>query len=691
MYIKAVTIEGFMPFREKHRIEFRKGQIVSILGKYGEDFTKSNRAGKTGWVDAVRWGLYGKSRAKKEIELVHTGGERAYVGIELTDDVNDLLIERERTAENKGMLSYTGFEGEKKKIGQAQIDKLIGMDADEFEFTAFFKQNDIDQFMTADPQKKKSILMRWLQTSNWSVYEEATKQVKKDLVDKRIHLKGKLDGIPKEAIDVKALRNEIEGITNKKKAHQSDLDKIADAKVQIELQLRELRTIDEKKERVVEFDNKISQLRNSRPDSSAYAETLSKIDEQLKKYPIISKEKLDEANKKVAEISSALGALGIEEQNAEKELASSKETMTGHCPLLNEPCSRVELDPDRLKELQKAIEGYGKKRERYEEVRTKCNNIIRLAQAQAKWVQQKKVIEAKSANIKVIESQIADLMNQKAEVQKAMPADADEKIMQLSGSLDRHGEDEENIREAIGTIDSRLGEIGELMKQEKEREERLAAYTKDLQNIEKQVADVQYVEYMFGKNGIPSMELENSFQEVENDANIILRSLKAPFHLEFEAVRQLKEWEPNCLACGLPYAKGTKTHVCKECKTPREKKKRDELSLKVYEGDNERQFYMDSGGGKILLSVGIRLALTQLARRRKGSTWGTIFLDEVFGQLDETNRRLMADLVTSTLLKDLGFEQVFIISHDPSIQSSMSDQLIVRRNQAEGYSEFYMQ
>lgn len=687
MFIKEIEIEGFMPFRDKHKEEFHRDQIIGITGQYGDDFSKSNRAGKSSFVDAIVWALYGKSRAKKDVELVHQGNDHALVSLVLD---NGTRITRTRTADNKGTLEVSGVEGSKKKVSQAEVDKIVGMNHEEFEFTAFFKQNDIDQFMTADPQKKKSILMRWLQTNNWSVYEEATKQFKKTLTDKRIHIKGQLEGLPEESVDVNELRKEIEGITNKKKAHQADLDKIADGKVQIELQLRELKTIDEKKERVVNLDTKIQQLRGSRPDSSSYAEKIKQLDEHISKYPKINDTKLDEANKKREQVVSGLGGIGVEERNIRDQIHTLENNMTGHCPYLDEPCSRIEKDPMRVEELENNIRSLGQKRKRYEEIRDKCDRIIKLAQAQQKWEQQKETFLTKTRDAKAIEKQIADLSNEKSEIQKSIPHDVEQKVMDLSGSLDRLADDETTLQEKIGSIDSRLGEIGELMKQDKIREERLAAYTKDLQNVEQQLADVQYVEYMFGKNGIPSMELENSFQEVENDANIILKSLRAPFHLEFEATRELKEWEPNCLACGLPYEKGTKTHVCRECKTPREKKKRDELSLKVFEGERERQFYMDSGGGKVLLSVGIRLALTQLARRRKGSTWGTIFLDEVFGQLDATNRRLMADLITSTLLKDLGFEQVFIISHDPSIQSSMADQLIVRRHQEQGYSELYM-
>ena len=96
---------------------------------------------------------------------------------------------------------------------------------------------------------------------------------------------------------------------------------------------------------------------------------------------------------------------------------------------------------------------------------------------------------------------------------------------------------------------------------------------------------------------------------------------------------------------------------------------------------------MDSGGGQLLLSVAIRLALGLLAKRRSGSSWSTIFLDEVFGPLDATNRRKMAELVTSTISRDLGFEQIFLISHDPNIQAATASKLSVSRHPEAGWSE----
>ena len=51
----------------------------------------------------------------------------------------------------------------------------------------------------------------------------------------------------------------------------------------------------------------------------------------------------------------------------------------------------------------------------------------------------------------------------------------------------------------------------------------------------------------------------------------------------------------------------------------------------------------------------------------------------------------MADLISSTLLRELGFEQIFMISHDPSIQSATAENLVIMRDQEAGYSTLALQ
>lgn len=692
MFVRTLEIAGFMPYRDKFRLSFRNGQIIGITGQYGNDFSRSNRAGKSSFVDAQIWCLYGESRAKREIEIIHNEADFAQVSVELYDPTTDTAtwVTRSRDKDNKGSLEITGAEGEKKKVGQEIVNKLVGMSYEEFAFTAFFKQNDIDQFMQADSQKKKEILMKWIQKVKWEDFQEKANKFKIELMRDKDRIETLIAALPDGDFDETVLLQEAADLKKDNDELKIQVDGLAKKRIDLNLKIKDLKSVDEKRNRAAELASKIQQLKNRRPDSSQQRDALAKLTDLLGKYEIVTPDKYKEIQDKRDKFVSAIANANAEINDFERQIRSAGKEMTGVCPILKQACSRIEPDPDHLNGLKSAIAGTRKKVERYQENQEKANKMIALYQKQNEWRQQKEKVELQIKASQQLESQIADLSNQRAEVLKSIPQDAEEQISKANHKLAAIAGEQETLQTKIMQNDKRMGQITEIIKQYKEAKERKQSLDHQLKNIEVQLADAQYVEYMFGKNGIPSMELENSYNEIEEDANTILKKLKAPFHMEFEATRELKDWEPNCLACGTPFEKGEKTHKCKACGTDREKKRRDELSLKVFEGGVERQFYMDSGGGKVLLSVAMRLALTMLARRRKGASWGTIYLDEVFGSLDATNRRILSDLITSVLMKELGFEQVFVISHDQNIQTAFEDQIIVKRYPEKGYSELFM-
>lgn len=692
MFVRTMEVEGFMPFKDRFRMHFDPNKIYGIQGTYDGNPAESNRAGKSSFVGAQVWCLFGESRAKKEIELVHTGAEFAEVTCELFEPLTGFScwVKRVRTADNKGYIEVTGIEGEKKKIAQEELNKIIGMSYDEFLFTAFFKQDDIDQFMKADPQEKKQILLGWIKEIDWAIYEERINIHKLELKTEKERLEAILAELPEGEVDEAAILEE----TQQKVKEKENLEAEYQANSQVILDLNQkiagLRQVGQQRQAAQKIADQVQQLKNRRPDSAKMQQALTQVTELLTKYTIITSEQAQEAQHKRDNYISSIAATNVEIRNLEKEISAMGEKMTGHCPIINQACSRVEADPTVIEKKRSGINGLKSKIARYEEFKEKANKYLALYEKQLEWTQQKDKIELQLKNSNELESRIADLTTQHREALKKIPQNAEQQIEAIRSELNGYAESQSSIKALISEIDTWVGQASEQIKQSKAAKERRDATIFELAQVQQQFADAQYVEYMFGPNGIPSMELENSFQEIENDTNLILKKLKAPFHMQFEATRELGAWEPNCLACGTMFEKSERTHRCTACDTPREKKKRDEVSVTVFERGQEKKFYMDSGGGQMLMSVAIRLALTLLARRRKGSRWGTIYLDELFGKLDVKNRQLMADLITSTLMHDFGFEQIFIISHDPNVQSSMAEQIIINRDPSKQVSEILM-
>jgi exonuclease SbcC len=82
-----------------------------------------------------------------------------------------------------------------------------------------------------------------------------------------------------------------------------------------------------------------------------------------------------------------------------------------------------------------------------------------------------------------------------------------------------------------------------------------------------------------------------------------------------------------------------------------------------------------SGGEEDLANLVLRLAVSQMIAERSGQSFSLLVLDEVFGQLDETRRFNVLEL-----LRALGdrFEQVILITHIESVRDGLDQVISVR-------------
>lgn len=688
MRIKSVTLENFMAYRGSYTLPFREHQIVGILGEYEGEDARSNRAGKSAFFDAVHWCLTGKSRAKRDVQLIHHGQDRALVSVALeADDGAIATVTRWRHADNTGGLELVGYEGARKAVSQDAIDKLVGLNHRELEVTAFFKQGDIDQFMQADAQEKKTILRKWVEVAGWSRYEEDATAFKRKLTEEQTRLRTLLAAIGDDTTFDKdkliAQQKELAAALEKLDAASKSC---SDGLVRAELRIKELERGKEQATRLEFVERKIRQLKEGRPDGDAVKAELVELDMNLAKYPIMTGQQKTEAVEKRDLAVGRLADVAAAERLAMREQEVMSRERTGLCPLLKEACSRIEVTVEAKEDLKRRIAGFAERRERLEQTKERCGKVIRLHDMQEGWRREKAQLAERASRAKQVEKEIAEWMTERDKIRVALPVDAAAQEASARDEVRQWRERGQEIAAKIRGYQAQQGQVSQMFKQTVENEAKRAAYTKQLTDLEEQLGDAAYVAYMFGKNGIPSEQLENSFGQIERDANLVLRRLKAPFQVEIRATRELQTWEEACLACGKPFERGQRKPECRTCGVPRAKKQRDELDFKVLENGTERDFNMDSGGGKVLLSVGIRVALTLLARRRTGAAWSVLFMDEIFGALDPVNRKAMAELITTTLRRDLGFKQIFLISHTPDVQSAIADTLTVFRHKG-GWSE----
>lgn len=691
--ISEVRASNWMPFRGEFALAFNTQQIVGVLGAYAEEPGRSNRAGKTSFFEAILWCLYGKSRAKKEIELIHTGHDEVRVELILLDTATGATatVVRWRDAKNKGGLDLIGWEGQRKGATQTQIDALIGMNHDEFVQTAYFRQNDIDQFMVAGPQERKSILMRWVQNTDWSTHHAVSLAYLGRLTSERVRLSGMLESANrKEVMNKEAMLAKAHEYEEHKRVLQEDAKRVSDSVIAHNVKAAALRECAAKLQEARNLTARADELRSSRSDSAARKRTFKELEEFLFDNPEVTDDRLQEATEKKENAQRIRTETLVQCRRVENERQTLKQTHTGLCPLLKESCDRIKFTPEMMEARDTEIATLKAKVQKADAAIERHSNYIALHAQCAAASAKLRVLKEQAKAAAALEETIAATEQRRMALMKEIPSDYKDKLAAIHQGLEGLGEEAKEIERQLTDVDRMRGTLVAEFNASQEAAQYRGALQASVEELDVRITDANYVAYMFGPNGIQSVELENSFGRIEAEANLVLERLAAPFTLEFQAMRELGDWEANCLACGHVYERGARKHECPACTTPRDKKRKDELSLRVLENGEEKQFYMDSGGGKLLLSVGIRIALARLAQMHSGSKWGVLFLDEVFGSLDAVNRQSMITLITRTLVKELGFAQVFIISHEPEIRDALPDVLQVQRT-AEGYSQLAWQ
>jgi len=621
MKIGSLELHNFMLY-PKLKKRFGDKNIIGILAEYEENKDKSNKGGKSTIPEAILYCLTGDSRAVKEVELIHHGQSEMWVKVVLIEGDKKYSILRGRDIKNKGLLEINGVD--KKKEAQQIIDDLIGMNRNEFVLTRFFKQFEINQFMELKPAQKQEYLMRWLKNDYWQKLERSV------LDDLNVKLK------------------KLELYKTKKSTYAEQLNSLKSSVGSIESLKKVIKNYQFKKNKWIK---KLKNLKVSSNEANNLNTNIDIINAKIGDLKNkITNDYFKASPKDEEKLRLRCSKLTIRILNIQQRLADT-DGHTGFCPILKESCDRIETSKDEIKKLKKDVKLLKIKLTSYNSKLYQIKNY------------QKRLL---------LLDKITDLEQQKNKYENRLFI------------FDKHEAFE--IENKIQSFDVHLNKSTILLvraeesKTSKEKlKEKIESLNKKISKAQKKVALLKYIAFMFGKNGIPSQEIENAFEEIEDEINYILEQFGTPLQVEFQADRELSTFEDKCIQCGWVFPRGTRIKECKSCDADRRKKRKEEINFKILENGEEEGFHMESGGGKIIISIATRIAITCLQQRQTGSNFNVLFLDEPDTAFDSVNRNNFIGLITKTLINKLGFEQIFWISHFKDIQESVPNILKVKR------------
>jgi exonuclease SbcC len=279
-----LSVRNFMPYRDNvPPLYFNGIHTACISGDNGN--------GKSALVDAMTWALWGKTRAKSDDDLIHSGQTEMEVEFDFTVDKQAYRIIRKhskpkrrgssgRTSLDLLIASDSGFKvisGSSIRETQQEIINKLHMDYDTFINSAFLRQGHADEFTNQSPIKRKEVLGNIL---GLSIYDRLEEQAKE---------RAKRREAEKEQLD--RTINDINDELAQKPVYEAKLEQAQRELEQIEKLITEqeskLATLRQKKEAL---ENKKQQLTQLEEHIAATKRELERRDQEVKKYQTRIKE-----------------------------------------------------------------------------------------------------------------------------------------------------------------------------------------------------------------------------------------------------------------------------------------------------------------------------------------------------------------------------------------------------------------
>jgi DNA repair exonuclease SbcCD ATPase subunit len=212
----------------------------------------------------------------------------------------------------------------------------------------------------------------------------------------------------------------------------------------------------------------------------------------------------------------------------------------------------------------------------------------------------------------------------------------DYQIMELNRAISAVEVDIKNSEKEENVIENLKAEIA-ICKEAKSKKEALKSQYEKLSAA-------------FGKKGIQAHIIDSVIPEIQATTNDILHGLDTNIRMSIDSQKGLK--------------KGGKAET---------------LDISVITEYGQRPYLNYSGGEKTLIDFALRIALSIILTRRSNCQIQTLILDEVFGELDSQNKKIISKALRF-IANRFNFKKILIISHAEELQDSFENVIRVEFN-----------
>lgn len=379
-------------------------------------------------------------------------------------------------------------------------------------------------------------------------------------------------------------------------------------------------------QQIKDYESQIAKLTSAENERVQYASEISQLTERLDTLRALGKDWESTGKKRLKEIEKILetGKYAIEEH---KRLAK-----------LNKELEKLGYD----------VSAHESARETEFELRAVEEEHLNLKSAK----EVSKQIAGEIANLK------SEIKNREAEIEKLeedyQTAQANLEAAEAGApDLDEAERELFRLREAENKTRSELGGAQQRVDVLEVQRTRRAAFEKECDGLQKEIARHRTLERAFGKDGVPALLIEQALPQIEDKANELLDRL-SDGHMSVRFVTQ----------------------------TEYKDKKRDDLkeTLEIQISDTAgiRNYEMYSGGEAFRVNFAIRLALSKILAQRKGARLQTLVIDEGFGSQDTQGRQRLIEAIN--LVKH-DFAKILVITHLDELKDAFPTRIEVEKTE----------
>ena len=257
-------------------------------------------------------------------------------------------------------------------------------------------------------------------------------------------------------------------------------------------------------------------------------------------------------------------------------------------------------------------------------------------------------------------TELSDVLRELATTAETRQASLDALAGSLAGRDAAHAERRE-LAETRAAADraraealARKGALDERLAGAEADRATLKARRAELREAKKERALYGHLRRAFGRNGIPSLIIEDTLPEIEDRANALLdRLTDGRTRVTLETLKDKK-------------AGGTK----------------ETLDIRITDAQGVARAYETySGGEAFRVNFALRIALSQMLAERSGRRIRTLVIDEGFGTQDEQGLQALVEAIRA--IQD-DFDKVLVITHLDEIKAAFPVRIEVVKRPVEG-------